>query len=321
MPKVIRLTENQFSEMMAFHGTDADFDKFNHKKYLNTGAGSQAFGWGTYVSDDKYVALGYSEATSSKNENETIKANIYKSLLSLGANESVSEKKSESLFRMVRCFGFDKTINDINMSLEHFKKEYERHKRFDNLRDLAEEDLESVKEVELSLNAVKLAKDMEYKDKGFLYEVEIPDDNGENYISWSYIYCEDHSNVKTEDDYYKEKERAKNYAYGLISIIAEKMREIEKKFHFSAGRDFYEMINPQKNEKFNWLSGGEIYNALSEILGSEKAASLFLMQCGFDGIKYEGGTMWDLPEGAKKHPYNYVIFDANKVKIVNKTKV
>ena len=55
------LQENETDEMMAYHGSSADFDKFNHKKYLSTGAGSQVFGWGTYVTDDKAVATGYLE--------------------------------------------------------------------------------------------------------------------------------------------------------------------------------------------------------------------------------------------------------------------
>ena len=44
------------------------------------------------------------------------------------------------------------------------------------------------------------------------------------------------------------------------------------------------------------------------------------MQCGFDGIKYPSGTKWKKPDGASEDAYNYVIFDANKVKIINKTK-
>jgi hypothetical protein len=45
------------------------------------------------------------------------------------------------------------------------------------------------------------------------------------------------------------------------------------------------------------------------------------MQCGFDGIKYPAGTRWQKPDGASEDAMNYVIFDANKVKIINKTKV
>jgi hypothetical protein len=64
-----------------------------------------------------------------------------------------------------------------------------------------------------------------------------------------------------------------------------------------------------------------VYRRLQQIFfGKDKAASLFLMQCGFDGIKYPAGTRWQKPDGASEDAMNYVIFDANKVKIINKTK-
>jgi hypothetical protein len=98
------------------------------------------------------------------------------------------------------------------------------------------------------------------------------------------------------------------------------MQRLEERY----GRKIVKDINGLVNMEFK-----KIYHQLTDIFArqindfskGDKAASLFLMQCGFDGIKYEGGTMWDLPEGAKEHPYNYVIFDASKVKIINKTKL
>ena len=64
--------------------------------------------------------------------------------------------------------------------------------------------------------------------------------------------------------------------------------------------------------------GKDVYRTLEYYLGSPKAASLFLMQCGFDGIKYPTGTRWQKPDGAKEDGNNYVIFNSNNVKIVKK---
>jgi hypothetical protein len=75
------------------------------------------------------------------------------------------------------------------------------------------------------------------------------------------------------------------------------------------------------NKPHDKLDGSSVYHRLSIAFDSQKAASLFLMQCGFDGIKYPSGTIWRKPDGASEGAYNYVIFDANKVKIVNKTKL
>ena len=62
-----RIIAEAISELQAFHGSGADFDKFNHKKYLSSGFGSQAFGWGTYVTTDITIANSYAETASRRN--------------------------------------------------------------------------------------------------------------------------------------------------------------------------------------------------------------------------------------------------------------
>ena len=66
MGRIINITENQVRELInelnLYHGSKNDFDKFNHKKYLSSGAGSQVFGWGTYLTDSYEVAAGYAKA-------------------------------------------------------------------------------------------------------------------------------------------------------------------------------------------------------------------------------------------------------------------
>ena len=204
------LQENEIDEMMAYHGTGANFDKFNHKKYLNKGAGSQVFGWGTYVTDDIEIATSYSEN----------------------------------------------------------------------------------------------AKDINFKNDGFLYEVDIPDDDGFNYLSW-YGYVTDEQ----------------------MDVIFSGMEALERKYDISIFDELY-----RSDKLFDGIDGETLYCGIASCFykhlestnsnsNSSKAASLFLMQCGFDGIKYEAGTVWDKPYGASEDAYNYVIFDANKVKIVNKTSV
>ena len=90
----------------------------------------------------------------------------------------------------------------------------------------------------------------------------------------------------------------------------------------SCGNDSYEDFFSSSYYTNKALTDGKsVYRRLQSIMGSDKAASLFLMQCGFDGIKYPSGTKWKKPDGASEDAYNYVIFDANKVKIVNKKTV
>jgi hypothetical protein len=67
------IEENDVEELKAYHGSSANFDKFNHKKYLNTGAESQAFGWGTYITSDKKIGESYALMKS----NDTIYFSLF----------------------------------------------------------------------------------------------------------------------------------------------------------------------------------------------------------------------------------------------------
>jgi hypothetical protein len=131
------------------------------------------------------------------------------------------------------------------------------------------------------------------KEQAFLYEVEIPDDNGSNYIDW----------YKPVD-----------YSYRFN--IMRKISYLEERFNFEFSDSLYELLTTNRS-----IPGSVLYKTLSGNLWSDKAASLLLMQCRFDGIKYPSGTKWQKPDGASEYAMNYVIFDANKVKIVNKIRV
>lgn len=51
----------------AYHGSGADFEKFDHK-FMGTGEGAQAFGWGTYVTEVENIARGYAKASGEVKE-------------------------------------------------------------------------------------------------------------------------------------------------------------------------------------------------------------------------------------------------------------
>ena len=140
------------------------------------------------------------------------------------------------------------------------------------------------------------------KYTGYIYEVDIPDDNGHNYLSWY-------------DDLTNEQ----------LGIIHSKMDEFSKRHNKVDFNNFTD-----HSQGFARPNGGNsvyvsleyaFYIAGIDKQNTAKAASLFLMQCGFDGIKYPAGTRLQKPDWAAEDAMNYVIFDANKVKIVNKTKI
>lgn len=308
------IQENGMDEMMAYHGTGADFDKFNHKKYLNTGAGSQTFGWGTYVTDDKEVANGYSNVAV--NSIEQIKPIAEEAMKMYGYNGS---------------FSIDEICVDINNTFKVYRGD------LDNLINFYEKRLKNpgilghVIDKDYVKILLYVAKRMPKKN-AYLYEVEIPDDNGFNYLSWYEEFPSEFMKrilqgfLRLHDNYLNAMAE-KNYPfkcdlYRDIQWMKQNPERAYKMIDIISNGDYEDFFSSSYYTNKMLTDGKSVYRRLQQIFfGRDKAASLFLMQCGFDGIKYPSGTKWKKPDGASDDAYNYVIFDANKVKIVNKTKV
>lgn len=305
------LEENSEDEMIGYHGTSKDFDKFNHRKYINQGTKSQTFGYGTYITSDKMIAQGYSNATRKdaipkfKGEdlrNEDTFMDVFQQLTDLPQGE-ISE--------IYETF-VDKKF-DLNETIEDYISYYKKYQDEDFLNDVN------------ALKALLNNNNFKYDEQhAFLYEVEIPNDNGENYIDWY--------------DYFPP-EKLKEILIKLFSLPKSYLINLaEKDVYF--GRllqDFYHSKNPKKfirhlisEDRYETFldgltmfdkdsTGSCVYKRLAQILGSQRDASTFLMNLGYDGIKYEAGTILGKPEESDDDAENYVIFNANKIKIINKT--
>ena len=64
-----------------------------------------------------------------------------------------------------------------------------------------------------------------------------------------------------------------------------------------------------KGKGFN---GENIYRAISNTLGSDREASLFLLRAGIDGIRYPAGTLSGIKDSKD---YNYVVFSDESISI------
>lgn len=306
------LQENETDEMMAYHGSGNDFDKFNHKKYLNTGAGSQSFGWGTYITNDESVAKGYTDISlnvQNINKNDIIK------VLCNSTPFYISEKEAiefvERFYKLLNGYNLPKHNGEIDITTLlgcGFKKSDVY--KINIIADYAE-----------SINKGNI-----------LYTVDIPEDNGQNYIEWyehfppqfmkrvlqGFLRIHD----KHLDAIAKSNYPFKCDLYGYIKWMKANPNRADKMMNNICSDDNYEDFFSSSYYTYKQYSdGGHVYGRLKKLFGSAKAASLFLMQCGFDGMKYPAGTKWSKPAGASEDAYNYVIFDANKVKIVNKTRL
>ena len=351
----VLLTEKQFryilkesiSELKGYHGTSADFDKFNHKKFLNTGCGSQSFGWGTYITDDETIGKSYADLSGNP-ENEIEGKEVQKPLdivpyikdflVSQGYKDnSVGDAGNDGttvfLFA-TKIYSFLSKGYTPKETREAFQSRYDSimmdYK--DGLELYGGELPEKTREYyeKMSKFFACLLKCMDIleqkglrpcKAKKILYEVEIPDDNGSNYFEWYGFFPP---------------QFMKRVLWGLKNLKPSILQWIAKKNYMFRSNMYYHLTCPNFEKMTDLITqdgkymqffdssdkealGKNVYAQLRKWFESAKAASLFLMMCGFDGIKYPAGTRWELPDGASEDAQNYVIFDANKVKIINKT--
>lgn len=240
-----------------YHGTGASFDKFDFS-HMGEGEGSQAFGWGGYVTNSKEIAEDYTRRSKMRKNN--------------GGFEFVTDL-SDSNKDMVRHYiykykdvdkGLDAMRKDLSSALEMFPDD-------DNLKELS--DILAKKNEEIAVP----------DDIAYLYDVDIPDDNGD-YLDWENKLKKSHLNKVNKE---------------LVRI----------------GKEPIETIYPSRVD--GKVRGQDLYDELSSILGSKEAASKLLSDAGFVGIKYPAGIIFG---GAKEDDYNYVIFDENNANIVGNTR-
>ena len=67
------------------------------------------------------------------------------------------------------------------------------------------------------------------------------------------------------------------------------------------------------------IEGSALYKNLSRQLGSDKAASLFLLEAGIDGIKYPAESISSGATSDTARGFNYVVFDDSAITIENVT--
>ncbi len=132
-----------------------------------------------------------------------------------------------------------------------------------------------------------------------LYEVDIPDDNGSNYLEW---YGDVPSNLDKEK---------------LAELILDKTGAKEKVARFKATPAYLKALEFDIKNRINEAQTGQrLYVNISSFV-SEKDASEILSSLGYTGIKYPAGTIMG---GAEEGDTNYVIFKPEDMKITEHTK-
>ena len=300
-----------------YHGTGASFDKFDLSHALE-GEGSETFGHGVYVTNSSKIGREYAQrAKNRKMEGlyknmrypDGVKGDIFKRRVfgemvnDVATGGSVASAKEFAKKRV----GAD--ANDIQRTLENLKDREKGTEYEQNLKDRLAEYKEGLKWID------SLDEDYLTQGNANRYDVDIPDDNGSNYLGWN-----ESQNFPLEK------------WYRLWEITHEGFNENE---YFKDGGARYdidriERITQMKLEspengmqKLPTLKGEELYHALEDFFNRERPsygaelASRALSEIGFVGIKYPAGMIHG---GAKEDDYNYVIFDENNANIVGNTR-
>lgn len=249
-----------------YHGTGASFDKFDFS-HMGEGEGSQAFGWGGYVTNSKDIAEDYTRRAKIRKDN--------------GGFEFVTDMSANNK-DMVRQYIYK--YKDVNKGLNAMRKDLSSALEiFPDDKDLKE----------LSDILEKKNEEIAVPDNiAYLYDVDIPDDNGD-YLDWDAPLTD-----KQKNTIIKELRRLK------IDFADFKKRGFS--FDGSFGGNAYDFLMYALRRTKKWKD-----------VDASRAVSKFLSSIGFTGIKYKAGTIFG---GAKEGDYNYVIFDENNANIVGNTR-
>lgn len=252
--------------LRTYHGTGASFDKFDFS-HMGEGEGSQAFGWGGYVTNSKDIAEDYTRRAKIRKDNGG-----FEFVTDMSANNKDLVRKYIYKHKDVNK-GLDAMRKDLSSALEMFPDD-------DDLKELSNILAKKNEEIAVPDNIA------------YLYDVDIPDDNGD-YLDWDAPLTD-----KQKNTIIKELRRLK------IDFADFKKRGFS--FDGSFGDNAYGFLMYALRRTKKWKD-----------VDASRAVSKFLFSIGFTGIKYKAGTIFG---GAKEGDYNYVIFDENNVNIVGNTK-
>lgn len=258
-----------------YHGSPASFGHFDHA-FTGTGEGAQAYGWGTYVTEVKGIARKYAAIGIKRGNHITYDGEPLSPVLD---NEYYFDEvwriwKRQILFS-TDVDSLKRNISSVYMDGRTTSAYSGRRKAFERQKQELLSDIDAGR--------------IRIEPPRHLYTVEIPEDNGMNYLYWD-------RPVSAEQQ-------------GKIFLQLRK----ERFFFPEATAEFW------SGRSHVWNSGKEFYGFLDYMFmnpdrdtDSQRLASGFLSRAGFTGIDYPAEcSTGGRADGAR----NYVIFSEADLKI------
>lgn len=343
--------------LRTYHGTGASFDKFDLSHALE-GEGSESFGHGVYVTNSSKIGREYAQRAKQRKMEDLyknmrypdgVKGDIFKRRVfgemvnDVATGGSVASAKEFAKKRV----GAD--ANDIQRTLENLKDREKGTEYEQNLKDRLAEYKEGLKWID------SLDEDYLTQGNANRYDVDIPDDNGSNYLDWEGTIPDSLDKQKVAEDAYKVvsdnqgfndfkatplndfiAHTLKTYVNttdvaGRVEKLKSDIKDVIENYvaddDVLALNEYLKDATPDDVLATIWYNdlvrdikdadlGEYLYRKLSTYVG-DNAASQILSDNALVGIKYPAGMIHG---GAKEGDYNYVIFDENNANIVGNTK-
>ena len=279
--------------LRTYHGSGANFSEFDFD-HMGEGAGSQAFGWGGYVTSSKKIGKSYAEvgqqsvqSRRSYSEDTPIEAAVGAIL-----GQEMYNSMQAKTFEQKKAQAIKNTENSISSFSDMLKNSNELDEKSKKFLE------KSIEEDKKELEVLRTLTEEQYKEEYIkqgraknLYEVEIPENNGSNYLDWDAPITD---------------ELIDKVVAALPAIRVFDIKNFKKDRSFE---DLYRTISMRIVEDENRETNG--------VFNDDKAASKLLASLGYTGIKYKAGRNFG---GAEEGDTNYVIFKPEDMKIVDHTK-
>ena len=267
--------------LKVYHGSGADFTEFDFD-HMGEGAGSQAFGWGGYVTSSKEIGKSYVELTRKKptyfyNGKELSEDYLHSILLNKVGRDNA--KILDDFLYNLKKYGVSEAKSILRKGDYAYFKDLLKGTR-GSIRSGYQNKVDAA-ELLLAPRNIRVKK-----YKGNLYEVDIPDDNGSNYLDWDAPITD---------------ELIDKVAKALPSLRSFDIKDLKKDRTFG---NLYKTISMRS------VTDDATFN-------DDKAASKLLSSLGYTGIKYKAGRNFG---GAEEGDTNYVIFKPEDMRITEHTK-
>lgn len=258
-----------------YHGSPASFGHFDHA-FTGTGEGAQAYGWGTYVTEVEGIARKYAATGIKRGKHITYDGEPLSPVLD---NEYYFDEVwriwKRQILSSTDVDSLKRNISSVYMDGRTASAYSGRRKAFERQKQELLSDIDAGR--------------IRIEPPRHLYTVEIPEDNGRNYLYWD-------RPVSPEQQ-------------GRIFLQLRK----ERLFWPELTVEFW------NGKSHVWNSGKEFYSLLDYMFmnpdrdtDSQQLASGFLSRAGFTGIDYPAEcSTGGRADGAR----NYVIFSEADLKI------